>query len=65
MSNDQHFTTRVPFSVWNTWAVKKEPVSHEDVVLVLKALISCGLTFHADDPKVEAEMDNNPMLERI
>jgi hypothetical protein len=64
MSNDPHFTTRVPFSVWNAWEVKKQPETLEEVVLVLKALIACGLTFHADDPKVEAEMDSNPMLER-
>ena len=65
MSNDPHFSTRVPYSSWTTWAVKRPPETLEEVTFVLKALMSCGLTFHADDHKVATEMDKNPMLERI
>lgn len=64
MSNDPYMSTRVPMSAWRVWEVKRQPETLEEVVHVMKALIACGLTFHADDPKVAAEMDNNPMLER-
>ena len=65
MSNDPYMSTRIPYSAWQAWGVKKEPETLEEALLVIKALMSCGLTFHADDHKVVTEMDNNPMLERI
>lgn len=64
MSNDPYMSTRIPYSAWQAWEVKRPPETLEEALHVLNALISCGLTFHADDPKVAAEMDDNPMLER-
>ncbi len=64
MSNDPFISTRIPHQTWNAWEVKHLPETPEECMHVLRALITCGLTFHADDPKVATKLDNNPMLER-
>ena len=65
MSNDPYMSTRIPYSAWQAWEVTRPPETLEEVKHVLQALKSCGLTFHADDPKVATQMDSNPMLERV
>lgn len=65
MSNAPQISTRIPYSAWRVWEVKRQPETLDDVVLVLKALMSCGLTFHADDENIATEMDKNAMLRRL
>ena len=64
MSNDPFISTRITHQTWHAWEVKRLPETPEECMLILRALIACGLTFHADDPKVANQLDNNPMLER-
>ena len=45
MSNDPFVSTRITHQTWHAWEVKRLPETPEECMLVLRALIACGLTF--------------------
>lgn len=62
--SDPFLDMRTTGNPWRQW-VPKRPETIEQALLVIQALVDCGLTLHADDPEIQNKFDSNPMLERV